>query len=58
MEPLYVVLVDLEKAFDRVDRNALREIMRSAGVEEELITVADDLPSGTSARVRWRGHPL
>jgi hypothetical protein len=30
--------------------------MRSAGVEEELIAVADDLHSGTSARVRWRGH--
>ncbi|KAL4551777.1 hypothetical protein Ndes2526B_g06043 [Nannochloris sp. 'desiccata'] len=55
-KPLFVALIDIEKAFDSVDRPALLEIMRSAGVEEDLIDVADDLHSGTSARVRWRGH--
>ena len=55
-KPLFVALIDLEKAFDRVDRAALLEIMRSAGVENDLIAAANDLHTGTHAQVRWRGH--
>jgi hypothetical protein len=44
----------LEKAFDRVDRNVMADIMRSYGYDETLINVALDLHTGTSARVKWR----
>lgn len=53
-KPLHVALVDLEKAFDRVDRAALLAIMRHYGVEEDYIRVVHDLHTDTKARVRWR----
>lgn len=52
---LYVSMVDLEKAFDRVPRPALLEVMRHYGVEPDHVRIADDLHTGTSARVKWRG---
>lgn len=51
---IYSTLVDLEKAFDRVDRTVLADIMRSYGYDETYINIAIDLHSGTSARVKWR----
>ena len=37
--PLYVVLVDLQKAFNSVDRTALWQILRHQGFEEELVSI-------------------
>ena len=54
--PLHVALVDLEKAFDRVDRGALFAIMQHYGVDEPLLEQAKDLLTCTSARVRWQGR--
>ncbi|KAL4516812.1 hypothetical protein Ndes2437A_g00934 [Nannochloris sp. 'desiccata'] len=51
---LYSTLVDLEKAFDRVDRAVIAAIMRSYGYDETYINIAIDLHSGTSARVKWK----
>ena len=51
---IYSTLVDLEKAFDRVDRSVMAAIMRSYGYDETLINIALDLHTGTSARVKWR----
>jgi len=52
---LYVSMVDLEKAFDRVPRAELLEVMRHYGVEPEHVRIADDLHTGTTARIKWRG---
>ena len=54
--PLHVALVDLEKAFDRVDRNALFAIMQHYGASGPLLDQAKDLLTDTSARVRWQGR--
>jgi len=54
--PLHVALVDLEKAFDRVDRGALFAIMQHYGVDGTLLEQAKDLLTDTSARVRWQGR--
>lgn len=53
---LYCTLVDLEKAFDRVDRSVLADIMRSYGYDETYINRALDLHTNTSTRVKWRGQ--
>ena len=51
---IYSALVDLEKAFDRVDRSVIADIMRSYGYDETYLNIAIDLHTGTSARVKWR----
>ena len=51
---IYSALVDLEKAFDRVDRSIMTDIMRSYGYDETYINIAIDLHTGTSTRVKWR----
>ena len=51
---IYSTLIDLEKAFDRVDRTIMADIMRSYGYDETYINIAIDLHTGTSARVKWR----
>jgi hypothetical protein len=53
--PVYLAFVDLEKAFDRVDRDALLAMLVSCGAGEALVRVVRDLHSSTTARLRWRG---
>lgn len=53
--PLYSAFVDLEKAFDRVDRSVLGDIMRSYGYDDTTIAKAMDLHDGTTAKVKWGG---
>jgi hypothetical protein len=55
-QPLYLGFVDLEKAFDRVDREALLAVMRYYGIDEEYIRQTADLHTGTTARVKWCGR--
>ena len=50
--PLYGALVDLEKAFDRVDHRALLKILEHYGADTGILEQAMDLLTGTSARVR------
>ena len=38
-EKLYAAFIDLDKAFDRVDREALWNFLKMYGVEGELLTV-------------------
>ena len=37
--PLHVCFIDFEKAFDRVDRQAIWDILRHYGVPDEIISV-------------------
>ena len=53
--PVYLAFVDLEKAFDRVDRDALVALVERHGVGEDLVRVVEDLHRSTTAKVRWRG---
>ena len=54
--PLYAAFIDLEKAFDRVDRKMLDGIMRSYGYDENAIKAALDLHTDTFTRVKWNGR--
>ena len=38
-ECLYVAFIDMEKAYDRVNRKKLFEVMRGYGVQEKLVDV-------------------
>ena len=53
---LVIVFVDLKKAFDSIDRQALMVVLQRRGVPPELVEVMRDLHTDTSARVRWRGQ--
>ena len=41
-ECMYVAFIDMEKAYDRVNRKKLFEVMRGYGVQEKLVDVIDD----------------
>ena len=49
---LYMCLVDLEKAFDRVPRKVLEWAMRQKGIPEVLVRSAMSLCEGAKTRVR------
>ena len=49
---LYMVFVDLEKAFDRVPRSFIWGAMRTLGIEEWLVRVAQSMYENVSSRVR------
>ena len=49
--PLYVCFVDLQKAYDSVDRELLWKVMARAGVPEEMIAVIRQFYDGMQARV-------
>ena len=44
---LYIAFVDLRKAFDSVNREALWVVLRSRGVPEQLISYVAELHTGT-----------
>ena len=44
--------VDLQKAYDSVDRELLRKVLARAGVPEEMIAVIRQFHDGMQARVR------
>ena len=52
---LYLAFVDLEKAYDRVDRNALWQVLRVYGVGGRLLKAVQSLYEGATAVVRANG---
>ena len=53
---LYMCLVDLEKAFDRVPRKVLEWAMRKKGIPEELATAVMSLYKGARTKVKVGTH--
>ena len=47
---LFVAFIDMEKAYDRVDRRKLFEVMRGYGVQEILVDVTDRIYNGSVIR--------
>ena len=45
-ECLYVAFIDMEKAYDRVNRKKLFEVMRGYGVQEKLVDVIERIYDG------------
>ena len=55
-QPLYLVFLDLKKAFDSVPRFLLIQKLRHIGLPEKFVNVIDDLYTKNKARVRIEGH--
>ncbi len=53
---LHLAFIDLAKAYDSVNREALWQVLRTYGVPERLISLLQDLHSGTQAVVRLGGR--
>ncbi|CAB1116295.1 unnamed protein product [Ectocarpus sp. CCAP 1310/34] len=56
--PLYMCFVDLNKAYDSVDREMLRKVLARAGIPAKLIKVISQFHDGMRARVRMDGGEL
>ena len=50
--PLYMCFVDLQKAYESVDRELLWKVLARVGVPEEMITVIRQFHDGMQAQVR------
>ena len=50
--PLYMCFVDLQKAYDSVDRELLSKVLARAGVPSMMIDVICQFHDGMRARVR------
>ena len=50
--PLYMCFIDLQKAYDSVDRELLWKVLARAGIPAEMIAVICRFHSGMRARVR------
>ena len=50
--PLYLCFIDLQKAYDSVDRELLWKVLARAGISAEMIAVIRKFHSGMRARVR------
>ena len=53
---LYFKFVNLEKAFDRVQRDVVLQDLRKAGVEEWLVKTAQSMNRNAQNRVRVNGN--
>lgn len=53
-----IIKVDLEKAYDRVDWDFLRAILRVVGISDSITTVFMNCISSTSLSVIWNGNYL
>jgi len=54
--PMYMCFIDLRKAYDSVDREALWHVLKVYGIPDKLIGLLRDLHEGTVAAVKWRGN--
>lgn len=52
--PLYLCFIDLEKAYDKVDRRKLFEVLRGHG-GGEWVTMLEDMYHGNMVNFSWRG---
>lgn len=55
-QPVYISFVDLEKAYDRVDRRLMWEILEEYGVDRHLIGAISSLYSDSMSYVRILGR--
>ena len=55
--PLFINFVDLEKAFDSVDRDTLWKLLRHHGVPVKFVNIIRSSYEGLSCRVIHRGQP-
>lgn len=54
----FILKVDLEKAYDRVDWGFLSEVLKFTGFKPELIHLITDCFSSTKLAVAWNGETL
>ena len=54
-ECLYVAFIDMEKAYDRINRNKLFEVMRGYGVQEKLVDVIERIYDGGMVKFEMEG---
>ena len=52
---LYVNFIDFEKAFDSLDRESLRKLLRHYGVPEKIVIIIRSSYSGLSIRAIHEG---
>ena len=50
--PVHLCFIDLTRAYDSVNRNAMVAILRSFGVSQQLVEIIEDLYAGTWCHVR------
>ena len=55
-KPLHICFVDLKKAYDSVNREALWRILESMGVPKKIVDLLADLHDGTAACVKGFGR--
>ena len=53
--PLYLCFVDLTKAYDSVNRQAMTAVLKEYGVPQQLVEIIGDLHTGTHCQVRTAG---
>jgi hypothetical protein len=53
---VHLAFIDLTKAYDNVNRDAMWQVFRTYGVPTRFINLLEDLHLGTHAVVRLDGH--
>ena len=51
---MHLVFVDLEKAYDRVPRRVVWEVLRERGVDEAYVRVVQDMYEGATTKIKTR----
>ncbi|EYC15073.1 hypothetical protein Y032_0038g3616 [Ancylostoma ceylanicum] len=57
-KPCHIAFLDLEKAYDRLPRSILWEVMRERGIPEYMVNIVQDMYDGATARVRTRDERI
>ena len=51
---MHVVFVDLEKAYDRVPRSVVWEVLQKKGVDETYVRIVRDMYEGVTTKIKTR----
>lgn len=51
-----VVKIDLEKAYDRIDKRSLEAILCQVGFQDDMVRVIMSCLSSTSISIIWNGE--